>query len=328
MPQCGSHILWCDIPIRFDTYRGCSYGCLYCREHKKCRANNIPETNEGIKALKNFIEGKRTHDTKWCDWNIPLQWGGVSDPFQPYELVKRLSYECLKAFAENYYPVIITTKSTLISRWDYLSILSQCNAVVQISMASEKYKGLEPYAPSFRDRLRQLAMLSCNVKRVIVRTQPYIRPIKRDVIANIKRYKDSGVHGLIVSTISLTSNPSKSPLEKGGRGFVRHGDMWLYPESEMYEDYSEIRQACHENKLKFYCADGRLRYLSDSPTCCGVDKLDGFKPNTANLNHGKRVYTEKMQEIGTGEVFGNISRREPYYSQCKQSSYMTCLENL
>jgi DNA repair photolyase len=184
-------------------------------------------------------------------------------------------------------------------------------------MASEKYKGLEPYAPSFKDRLRQLSMLSSNVKRVLVRTQPYIRAIKRDVIANLKRYKDSGVHGLIMSTISLTSKR---------QGMVRHGDMWLYPENQMYDDYTEIRQACHDNKLRFYCADGRLRYLSDSSTCCGCDKMDGFKPNMANLNHSKREYTEKMQELGTGEVFGNIHQRQPAYNRCKNSSYMACME--
>ncbi len=319
MPQCGSHILWCDIPIRFDTYRGCSFGCLYCREHKKLRSKEIPQINEGELALKNFIKGQRTHDTKWCDWDIPLQMGGISDPFQPYEEVKRLTYKCLKIFADNYYPLIITTKSTLISRWDYLSILSQCNAVVQISMATAKYKGLEPHAPNFNDRLRQLSMLSSNVKRVIVRTQPYIRTIKKSMIGNLKRYKDSGVHGLIVATISLT---------KKRQGMVKHADMWLYPENEMYQDYSEIRQACHDNKLKFYCADGRLRYLSDSLTCCGCEGIDGFKPNTANLNHDNREYTDKMKETGTGEVFGNIHQREPYYSQCRASSYMACMEAL
>jgi len=317
MPSCGSHILWCDIPIRFDTYRGCSFGCLYCREHKKQRAGLAPQRMETEIALRRFIEGKRVCETKWCDWDIPIQWGGISDPFQPYEEVKRLSYNCLKVFAESYYPVIITTKSILISRWDYLSILSQCNAVIQVSMASERYKGLEPHAPSFNERLRQLPMLSSNTKRVLVRTQPYIRAIKRDIIGNLQRYKDSGVHGVMVSTISLT---------RKRQGMIKHGDMWLYPENQMIDDYSEIKQACHDHKLKFYCPDGRLRWLSDSLTCCGIDGL-GWKPNTANLNHEDREYTDKMKEIGTGEVFGNIQRREPYYSQCRASSYMACMES-
>lgn len=318
MPECGIQILWCDVPIRFDTYRGCSFGCLYCREHKKHRSGLTPEIHETDIALKRFIKGHRICETKWCDWDIPIQFGTISDPFQPYELVKGLSYKCLKIFAESYYPLVITTKSTLISRLDYLSVLSQCNAVVQVSMASEKYKGLEPYAPSFKDRLKQLPLLSSNAKRVLVRTQPYLRPIKRDIIANLQRYRDSGVHGLIISTISLT---------KKRQGFIKHGDMYLYPENQMFDDYSEIRQACHDNKLKFYCADGRLRWeLSDSLTCCGCAGVDGFKVNTANLNHEDRVYTDKMKEIGTGEVFGNIHQREPKYSQCKASSYMAYME--
>ena len=28
--KCGSQIILCNLPVRFDTYRGCSHGCRYC----------------------------------------------------------------------------------------------------------------------------------------------------------------------------------------------------------------------------------------------------------------------------------------------------------
>jgi len=40
-------------------------------------------------------------------------------------------------------------------------------------------------------------------------------------------------------------------------------------------------------------------------------------------------FTNKIvnaNNVGRGEVFGNIQRREPYYSQCRASSYMACME--
>ena len=99
MPKCGSQIILCDLPIRFDTYKGCSHGCKYCFVTRKTDINNI-EIGETAKHLEKFIEGKRNEETAWCDWDIPLHWGGVSDPFQPIELKYRISFECLKIFAK------------------------------------------------------------------------------------------------------------------------------------------------------------------------------------------------------------------------------------
>ena len=33
--KCGSQIVLCNLPIRFDTYVGCSHGCRYCFVQKK-----------------------------------------------------------------------------------------------------------------------------------------------------------------------------------------------------------------------------------------------------------------------------------------------------
>ena len=106
MPSCGSQIFLCDVPIRFDTYKGCSHNCKYCFVQRKKDISEI-DKGETAKALLNFINGHRGKDLKWCDWNIPLHWGGMSDPFQPAEKRYRLSYECLKVFAETQYPFIV-----------------------------------------------------------------------------------------------------------------------------------------------------------------------------------------------------------------------------
>ena len=82
--RCGSQITICDVPISFDTYNGCSHACAYCFVKRKTDISQIEKDN-CYKALKNFIEGGRTELTRWCDWKIPLHWGGMSDPFQPAE---------------------------------------------------------------------------------------------------------------------------------------------------------------------------------------------------------------------------------------------------
>lgn len=73
MPNCGSQCWLCDIPIRFDTYKGCSHGCKYCFVQRK---NTLEvEMGETSKALIPFIKGERTKETNWADWKIPLHWG-------------------------------------------------------------------------------------------------------------------------------------------------------------------------------------------------------------------------------------------------------------
>jgi DNA repair photolyase len=80
MPKCGSQILFCELPIRFDTYAGCSHLCKYCFSYRKGDIKEI-KVGESANELKKWIEGKRSPETSWCDWNIPLHWGGYVRPF-------------------------------------------------------------------------------------------------------------------------------------------------------------------------------------------------------------------------------------------------------
>lgn len=129
MPECGSQCILCGLPVRFDTYSGCSHGCKYCFAQKKGRLQDI-KVHETVKALAPFVAGKRTKETNWCDWSIPLHWGGLSDPFQPAEKKYRVSYECLKLLAETQYPFVVSTKGHLVVEPEYLDLLERCNCVV------------------------------------------------------------------------------------------------------------------------------------------------------------------------------------------------------
>ena len=151
--KCGTQVILCNLPIRFDTYKGCSHGCRYCFAQKKHNIAKI-QKDETVEALLTFIEGKRGRETAWCDWNIPIHFGGMSDPFQPIEKSIRASYDCLKLLAETKYPFIISTKGKLVMEPEYLELLEKCNCVVQISAVCSKYDLLEPGAPPYRERLK------------------------------------------------------------------------------------------------------------------------------------------------------------------------------
>lgn len=275
MPKCGSQITICDLPVRFDTYKGCLHACSYCFVKLKYDITNI-ERSEGAGALRNFIEGKRDKTTAWCDWNIPIHWGGVSDPFQPIEKHFKYSLEALKVFAETKYPVVISTKGALSAEEPYLSLLGQCNVVMQFSLVSPQFDKLETGAPTFSERIDIIQKVSKQVKRVIVRIQPFVLETKNDILNQIPLYKEIGVFGVTIEGL-------KHKVKK--TGLVKIGADWVYPLSRLKPVYEQIKNACHQNELKFYSAENRLRNLGDDLCCCGIDGLEGFIPNKYNLNH-------------------------------------------
>ena len=298
--SCGSQIVLCDVPIRMDTYTGCSHGCKYCFAKKKQDISKIKK-DATAERLKDFIAGRRTKETAWCDWDIPLHWGGLSDPFQPCEKRHRASLAALKVFAETGYPFIVSTKGRLVAAPEYLELMRQCNAVVQISMICEKYDKLEPGAPTFNERLEICRKVAPNCKRLIVRIQPYMVDVLQDVLQNIPKFKDAGVYGITIEGLK-TSNPLN--------GFVKVGGDFAYPVDVLKMHYDKIRRACNDVGLHFYCAENRLRSMGESLCCCGCDGLDGFKVNTFNINHvmaGETVScSDCMKKAGTAEPFKSI----------------------
>lgn len=314
MPDCGSQIYLCDLPIRFDTYEGCSHGCKYCFTQAKHDLIDI-KPNEKPQALINFIEGRRNQNTCWCDWDIPLHWGGLSDPFQPCEKTMRLSYTCLKIFAETQYPFIVSTKGRLAADDEYVELLAKCNCVVQISLVCDKYDELEVGCPPFAERLATVRKIASRVKRLIIRVQPYMHEVYSDVYDNLKKFKEAGAYGVIIEGM-------KFPRKK--EGLIKIGGEFVYPYELILKDFLKLRAQAHALGLKIYAGENRLRKFGDSLTCCGCDGLEGFKPNHFNLNHllnGEKVQpTDKMKEVGTACCFTSLNQRTIYHHKARQSS--------
>lgn len=312
---CGSQVVVCEYPVRFDTYTGCSHGCRYCFAQTKVDLEKIRAHN-CEKQLRGFIEGRRSCETNWCDWRIPLHWGGLSDPFQPAERKGGTSLKCLEIFAETGYPVIISTKGRLITQEPYLSLLRKCNAVVQVSMVCASYDRIEPGAPSFEDRLAMVAKLSGNCRRVIVRAQPYITNVKAEFIANVPRFAEAGAYGVTVEGMKF---------KKGKPGLLRVRGDFCYPEDLLESHYAKIKEACHAEGLAFFCAENRIRRMGDSMACCGCGDLPGFAGNGFNVvsigSGAAADPTERMREAGTATCFKALHQSAGYGQALARESF-------
>jgi len=305
-----------------DTYKGCTHDCKYCFTYRKYDIKSI-KTNDGPECLLNFIQGKRIENTRWCDWNIPIHIGGLSDPFQPVEKQKRITYKCLELLAKYKYPFVISTKSTLPATTEYLEILSKCNFVYQVSMLCSEYDKLETGAPSYEERLKSLKPISKIAKRVIIRLQPYIVDYHKQILANIKRIKDQGIYGVVIEGVKM---------HKATPGLVKIGADFCYPKKLLEQKFLEIKTECKKYGLAFFCGENRLRYLGDSLCCCGTEGLDGYRHNTANLNHylydrENFVFTELMKSPKTATPFRAICQRAGAGRVLAQASYESIMES-
>lgn len=300
MPTSGSQTVLCDVPIRFDTYTGCSHFCSYCFVQRSKDVFANVSMGESVKALRSFIEGKRTRETNWCDWNIPIHWGGVSDPFQPAELKYKRSLEALKVFAETKYPFIVSTKNKIISEEPYISLIKECNCVVQISAACESYDLFEKGASTFKERLEAARKIS-PYKRVIIRCQPYIPKYFNEIRESIDKFQKAGAYGVVFEGIKYFRKV---------KGTIKRGADFVFPSDLYKRHFSVFKDMLHKRGMKFYCGENRLRSMGDSLCCCGIEGL-GWKPNTYNLNHflydrSNYIPTDAMSQKGTAICFSAI----------------------
>lgn len=314
MPSCASQIILCDVPVRFDTYSGCSHGCEYCFTQRRYDISNI-KPNESAKVLISWIEGKRNKETEWCDWAIPLHWGGLSDPFQPIERKAKRSLECLKVFAKTKYPFIVSTKNKLIAEEPYFSLIKECDCVVQFSALCDKYDAVEKGASTFAERLQAASKIAQH-KRVIIRCQPYLPAYFADIMANIKKFAGAGVYGIVFESMKFL---------KKQKGTVRVMGDWCYPTQLLKKHFTAFKAECHRHGLKFYSGENRLRAMGDSLCCCGADGL-GWKTNTANLNHyiydrQNYIFTPAMERINSAIAFKGITQSTLGAHAIKNMSY-------
>lgn len=255
MPACGSQCPLCDVPIRIDSYKGCSHGCKYCFVYRNYDILKI-QKKEGVESVRKFIKGERGNDTKWCDWDIPLHWGGMSDPFQPFERTLKVSLEILRLFAETGYPFIVSTKGTLPIEEPYYSLFKRCNCVFQCSMVCPSLSKLEPGAPHFEKRLEMIKKMSKIVPRTVVRCQPYIAELHSEIVEQISRIAEAGAYGIIYEAIKMQNKTA---------GMIKNGADFIYPIDILAKRFRELKRECHKYGLVFLSGENRLRGMGDSP---------------------------------------------------------------
>lgn len=154
------------MPYQHDVniYRGCEHGCLYCYA---LYSHDYLEDNQFYNHIyykENIIEVLEKEITKPSWKKQIVNFGSVSDSYQPCEKDLKLMREVLKLFIKYQNPINISTKSTLILRdLDLINELSQItfvNITCTVTCADETIqKIIEPHAATSLERMKVLQII-------------------------------------------------------------------------------------------------------------------------------------------------------------------------
>lgn len=82
-PRWTNEIADCSLPMTFDTYSNCSFGCVYCFSQyqrgigktKEAYLNKVVRSVDPEKIRRIFTLEKETQFSGWIAQRRPIQWG-------------------------------------------------------------------------------------------------------------------------------------------------------------------------------------------------------------------------------------------------------------
>jgi DNA repair photolyase len=184
-----------------NPYRGCEHGCVYCyarptHETLGFSAGLDFETRILVKPCAPELLARRLAARSWRPQVVALS--GVTDPYQPAERRLELTRGCLRVLADFRNPVVVVTKSWLVTRdLDLLGELAAHDAAsVLVSVTSldpALQHRLEPRASRPAKRLAAIERLAAAGIPVGVMVAPVIPGLTdQEIPAILQQAADAG----------------------------------------------------------------------------------------------------------------------------------------
>lgn len=296
-----------------DTYRGCTYGCLFCfardlleftrrnqdAEHRK---QSYLEGNDP-KGLARWIERVMASPYDYTKAEevafkerIPVKIGATADPFPIVEKWEHITYDSLKILGKLDYPVQISTKNPEVFL-SYAEDFIGANIALNISCSfcdDDVARQIECNAISPTRRFEAMKKLSDMGFKITVRIQPFILPYMEKVADRfIRTIKEYGAWGFETEglKIRVTSGAHERFIyQKIGkalnydilgffkkRGVIVGGDR-VYNEEDKREMLQTFTYLAKKYDIKFFNADNLInsRYGCGCE-CCGTEFLRNHK---------------------------------------------------
>lgn len=307
-PRISYEVLECSMPLTFDQYSNCGFRCAYCfSQYQKWLSHNrgkeydanVVRAVDVEKVKKIFRLEKEMPYSQYIKDKMTLQWGGLADPFCPFEKRYGVGLELLKFFNEIEYPISFSSKSDLIlrderylnefkkagDRWHYKASITTTNPEI----AREIERGVPP--PD--QRFEVLKTLSTVGTQTTLRLRPFILGISDKTLEDlIRKAKDAGCQSATMEFFCLeVRSKNRERTRKNYEIISKHCGFDVVQLYMTYNDkrtglirldpkikkkyINEFIRLCEKYGLKWFSSDSDFKHKCQGGSCCGL--LDGNK---------------------------------------------------
>jgi len=282
-----------------NPYRGCQFACNYCDAitEKYLVHEDYKDFSRIIYVKKNAPEILRKEVRKFKPDVVAMS--GVTDPYQPAERKYELTRRILEILAKYRFPVIVSTKSDLVTRdIDLLKEISEktwCAVSLTITTFNKKLLRIfEPFAPSPEKRLetiRKLNEAGIHAGINFIPIIPYLLDDSDNIEEVIKRASEHAKY-ILIGTMTLRSNQRIRFMELLKRNFPELVEKYekLYGKQESPpKDYivklnKRAFEFCRKYGIKNYILPPVFEKFSTQKTLTGEDyRKENFEVATLSL---------------------------------------------
>lgn len=315
-PRWSAEIADCSMPMTFDTYSNCSFGCMYCFSQfqrgigvakERYISKDVLHVNaERVKRMFTDPDKYGGQFATYIKQRRVMQWGGLSDQFDGYERKMGVTLDLLRFFKEIDYPLCFSTKSTWWTQDErYMELVrGQKNWNFKFSIITldeSKARIIERGVPSPVERLRAIERIAnAGAGGATLRLRPFIIGVSTPTYLDLIRQAGSAGATALSTEFFCVEQRSDSLKQY----MPKLSELCGFDLMELYKKYSvsagylrlnrkikrpfifNMKRLCDQIGMRFYVSDAHFKELCHNGSCCGL-------PPTWNYSRGQ--FCEALQ---------------------------------
>lgn len=315
-PRWTAEIADCSMPMTFDTYSNCSFGCMYCfsqyqrgiggAKEAYLKKEVHPVNVKRIKAMFTDPDKYAGQFAEYIKQRRVMQWGGLSDQFDGFEKKYGQTLELLRFFKEIDYPLCFSTKATWWTQDErYMELVrGQKNWNFKFSIITldeDKARVIERGVPTPLQRLDAIERIAnADAGGATLRLRPFIIGVSTPSYLDLIR--EAGNRGASALSTEFFCVEQRSQTLREFMPTL--SDLCGFDVMAFYKKYSvaqgylrlnrkikapfihNMRDLCKEVGMRFYVSDAHFKELCCNGSCCGLP---------ADWNYSKGQFCEALQ---------------------------------
>lgn len=315
-PRWSNEIADCSMPMTFDTYSNCSFGCLYCFSQFQRGVGDTKDAylskdvrHISVEHVKRMFTDPDKYGGQFKEYikqRKVMQWGGLSDQFDGFERKYGITLELLRFFKEIDYPLCFSTKATWFTEDErYMELIrGQKNWNFKFSIITlDEHKAhvIERGVPTPLQRLEAIRKIAeADAGGATLRLRPFIIGISTPSYLDLIREASS--RGATAMSTEFMCVEQRSPTLK--QWMPTFNELCGFDFMDFYKKFSvstgylrlnrkvkepfmrNMKQLCEELGMRFYVSDAHFKELCCNGSCCGLP---------ANWNYSRGQWCEALQ---------------------------------